>query len=83
NSKAFFLRHFKAAKATAGAVLRPTGSKIISPDDLDNSLSCSAIYRYISFLVLLIGIVIGFGIYFFIDSVNAVSHVFIYWAFFV
>ncbi|EAW5301119.1 TPA: hypothetical protein L6H96_004405, partial [Salmonella enterica subsp. enterica serovar Infantis] len=47
------------------------------------TLLLSTIYRYISFLVLLIGIVIGFGIYFFIDSVNAVSHVFIYWAFFV
>ncbi|EHG2053589.1 hypothetical protein J1I98_004643, partial [Salmonella enterica subsp. enterica serovar Montevideo] len=47
------------------------------------TLLLSTIYRYISFLVLLIGIVIGFGIYFFIDSVNAVSHVLIYWAFFV
>lgn len=43
----------------------------------------SKVYRYIFFMVLMLGVGIGFGIYFFIDSVNTVNHVFIYWAFFV
>lgn len=43
----------------------------------------STIYKYISVLVLLMGVTIGFGIYFFIDSVNTVNHVFVYWGLFV
>ena len=43
----------------------------------------SIIYRYISFIVLVVGIVIGLGIYFFIDSVASVHNALIYWSIFV
>lgn len=43
----------------------------------------SLIYRFISFIVLVVGIVIGLGIYFFIDSVASVHNALIYWSMFV
>ncbi|HDT0732128.1 TPA: O75 family O-antigen flippase, partial [Escherichia coli] len=43
----------------------------------------SVIYKYIFVFVLILGVVIGICIYYFIDSVKVVNGVFLYWALFV